>query len=147
MNGKQLILVVDDDHEILRMVNRLFELEGYDVITAADGKCAMALMKEREPDLIVLDIMMPELNGFQVLDLVRQHSDIPIIMLTARSEVTTLHNALALGADDYIKKPFHTRELLARVRAKLRRGGSGVSPPGASGSVAPGTAQITRKGE
>jgi len=133
MERKQRLLVVDDDQEVLRMVNRLFELEGYDVITAADGKSAMALLEEHEPDLIVLDIMMPELNGFQVLDLVRQSSDVPIIMLTARSEVTTLHNALALGADDYVKKPFHTRELLARVRAKLRRGGSGVSPPVASG--------------
>ena len=133
MERKQRLLVVDDDQEVLRMVNRLFELEGYDVVTAADGKSAMALLEEHEPDLIVLDIMMPELNGFQVLDLVRQSSDIPIIMLTARSEVTTLHNALALGADDYVKKPFHTRELLARVRAKLRRGGSDVSPPVASG--------------
>ena len=133
MNGNQLILVVDDDQEVLRMVNRLFQLEGYDVVSAADGKSAMALLEEHEPDLIVLDIMMPELNGFQVLDLVRQSSDVPIIMLTARSEVTTLHNALALGADDYVKKPFHTRELLARVRAKLRRGGSGVSSPVASG--------------
>ena len=139
MNGNQLILVVDDDHEILKMVNRLFELEGYDVITAADGKSAMALIKEREPDLIILDIMMPELNGFQVLDLVRQYSDTPIIMLTARSEMTTLHNALALGADDYIKKPFHTRELLARVRAKLRRAGPGTAHLVSSGSVAPGT--------
>ena len=147
MNGNQLILVVDDDQEILRMVNRLFELEGYDVVTAADGKCAMALIKEREPDLIILDIMMPELNGFQVLDLVRQHSDTPIIMLTARSEMTTLHNALALGADDYIKKPFHTRELLARVRAKLRRAGSGTTHLVSSGSVAPEAPWIAGKGE
>ena len=132
MERKQRLLVVDDDQEVLRMVNRLFELEGYDVVTAADGKSAIELLEEREPDLIILDIMMPGLNGFQVLDLVRQCSDVPIIMLTARSEVTTLHNALALGADDYVKKPFHTRELLARVRSKLRRGGSGVSPPVAS---------------
>ena len=121
MKTKQLILVADDDQEMLRMLNCILELEGYDVATAADGRQALALLEEYEPDLVLLDIIMPGLNGFQVLDLIRQRSNIPVIMLTARCEVTSLRDALALGADDYVRKPFRTRELLARIRAKLRR--------------------------
>jgi len=121
MKTKQLILVVDDDQEMMRMLNCILELEGYDVATAADGRQALALLEEYEPDLVLLDIIMPGLDGFQVLDFIRQRSDIPIIMLTARCEVTSLRDALALGADDYVRKPFRTRELLARIRAKLRR--------------------------
>ena len=115
------IMVVDDDQEILRMLGRTLELEGYDVTTAADGRSALTLLEKHEPDLVILDIIMPELDGFQVLNLIRQHSDVPVIMLTARCEVTSLQEALALGADDYVRKPFRTRELLARIRAKLRR--------------------------
>ena len=121
MKRNQLILVVDDDQEILKMLNSILKLEGYDVALAADGKSAMALLEEHKPDLVILDIVMPELDGFQVLDLIRQRSDVPVIMLTARYEVTTLRDALVLGADDYVRKPFRTRVLLARIRAKLRR--------------------------
>jgi len=115
------IMVVDDDQEMLRILKRTLELEGYDVAIAADGSSALALLEEWKPDLVILDIIMPGMDGFQVLDLIRQRSSIPVIMLTARREVTTLHDALALGADDYVRKPFATRELVARVRAKLRR--------------------------
>ena len=121
MKRNQLILVVDDDQEILKMLNSILKLEGYDVALAADGKSAMALLEKHEPDLVILDIVMPELDGFQVLDLIRRCSDVPVIMLTARYEVTTLRDALVLGADDYVRKPFRTRVLLARIRAKLRR--------------------------
>jgi len=121
MKGNQLILVVDDDKEMLRMLNVILELEGYDVITAADGRSAMTLFEEYGPDLVILDVVMPELDGFQVLGLMRQRSDVPVIMLTARCEVTTLRDALVLGADDYVKKPFRTQVLVARIRAKLRR--------------------------
>ena len=121
MKRHQLILVVDDDQEMLRMLNRALELEGYGVAIAADGRAALILMEEQEPDLVILDIVMPELDGFQVLDLIRQRCNVPVIMLTARCEVTTLRDALVRGADDYVRKPFRTRELLARVQAKLRR--------------------------
>jgi len=121
------IIVVDDDQEILRMLSRILELAGYNVAIAADGRSALALLKEHEPDLVILDIMMPEPDGFQTLHFIRQHSSVPIIMLTARREVTTLRDALTLGADDYVRKPFSTRELVARVGAKLRRAGTGAT--------------------
>lgn len=120
------IMVVDDDQDMLRILSRTLELEGFNVGVAANGSSALALLEERRPDLVVLDIMMPELDGFQVLDLIRQRYSIPVIMLTARCEVTSLQKALALGADDYVTKPFNVRILLARVRAKMRRAGSGV---------------------
>ena len=121
MKKKTHIMVVDDNHEILRIVGRVLELEGYDVSTAPDGNSALALLGECKPDLIILDIIMPGLDGFQVIDHVRQRSDVPIIMLTAMHEVTLLQKALVLGADDYIRKTFDTRVLVARIRAKLRR--------------------------
>ena len=126
MKSRPCIMVVDDQQEMLNMLTRIFELEGYDVAVADDGRTALALLDERRPDLVVLDIIMPELDGFQVLDLIRQRSDIPIIMLTAKSEVTSVHRALALGADDYVRKPFSAREVVARVKAKLRHATSAV---------------------
>lgn len=121
MKRRELILVVDDDVEILRILTRSLELEGYDVTTAADGRSALATLDDSKPDLVILDIVMPELDGFQVLDLMRQRSNVPVIMLTAKSEVDSMRDAMALGADDYVRKPFHIRVLVARVRAKLRR--------------------------
>lgn len=129
MKKRPYIMVVDDEQAILRMLNRTLEPEGYGVVLADNGSSALALLEEHTPDLVILDIMMPGLNGFQVLDLIRQRSNVPIIMLTGRCEVTTLRDALALGADDYVRKPFGTRELLARIRAKLRRTGPEVTMP------------------
>ncbi len=126
MKKRPYIMVVDDDQEVLKMLSCILELEGYRVATTTDGRAALALLEEQRPDLVILDIMMPEPDGFQVLDLIRQRCDFPVIMLTGRREVTTLREALALGADDYVRKPFHTRELLARIKAKLRRAGSAV---------------------
>ena len=120
MKKQELILVVDDDREMLKMLNRTLELEGYGVALADDGRSALTMLEEREPDLVLLDIVMPEMDGFKVLGLIRQRYTMPVIMLTGRCEVTALRDALVLGADDYVKKPFSTRELLARVRAKLR---------------------------
>ena len=129
MKKRSCIMVVDDEQAILRLLNRTLEPEGYGVIAADNGSSALDLLEEHTPDLVILDIMMPGLNGFQVLDLIRQRSSVPVIMLTAKREVNTARDALALGADDYVRKPFHTQELLARIRAKLRRAGSEVTMP------------------
>jgi len=111
------IMVVDDNQDMLKIINRTLELEGYTVITASDGRAALALLEEHSPDLIILDIMMPETDGFQVLELLRERSNVPVIMLTARREPLLVQKALLLGADDYIKKPFRPLVLVARVRA------------------------------
>ncbi len=121
MKKRPFIMVVDDEPVILTLLNRTLEPEGYGVITADNGRTALNLLEEHGPDLVILDIMMPGINGFQVLDLIRQRSNVPVIMLTGRTEVATLRDALVLGADDYVRKPFHTQELRARIRAKLRR--------------------------
>jgi len=121
------IMAVDDEQAILSLLNRTLEPEGYHVILADNGRAALALLEEHKPDLIILDIMMPGLDGFQVLGLIRQRSNIPVIMLTARREVASLNEALGLGADDYVRKPFGRGELLARIRAKLRRAGPEVT--------------------
>jgi len=117
------ILVVDDDQNLLRMVSRTLEMEGFQVLTAGDGESALALLEKDKPDLVLLDIMMPGLDGFEVLKRIRQRSSVPVIMLTAKNEVTTVRDTIGLGADDYIRKPFSIVELLARIRCKLRRAG------------------------
>ena len=129
MRNRPVIMAVDDEREILRLLNRTLKPEGYDVVTSVDGISALVLLQQRKPDLVILDIMMPGLDGFQVLDFIRKRSSVPIIMLTGRGEVATLHDALVLGADDYVRKPFYPRELVARIRAKLRRAETGGTPP------------------
>jgi len=121
MKSRQSVMMIDDEPEMLQLLARTFEMEGYETILAADGVSAMALLRDCKPDLIILDIMMPEPDGYIVLKRIRQSYDIPVIMLTAKREATSLEKALALGADDYVKKPFRPLELMARVRAKLRR--------------------------
>ncbi len=121
MKDQQRIMVVDDDQEMLKLLNRTLELEGFNTIVVDDGDSALTLLDKIDPDLVILDIAMPGLDGLQTLALIREHSNVPVIRLTAMSEVTTLQRALALGADDYIKKPLSTRSLVARIRAKLRR--------------------------
>lgn len=121
MEKRQLILAVDDEEPILKLLRANLSKEGYDVATAADGKSALALVEKQRPDLVLLDIMMPGLDGLQVLQLMRQRSNIPVIMLTARQEVTVLDDVITLGADDYVRKPFSIPELKARIKAKLRR--------------------------
>ena len=121
MTERPCIMIADDDIEIRRMVSRALELEGFEVAIASDGKSALTLLKKSNPVLAILDIMMPGLTGFEVVESIRQTSQIPVIMLTARSEVASLKKALSLGADDYVTKPFNIQILIARVRAKLRR--------------------------
>ncbi|HJX12790.1 MAG TPA: response regulator transcription factor [Dehalococcoidales bacterium] len=115
------ILVVDDDPEIVSFVRRGLAYEGYTVDTAADGREALAKARDVAPDLVVLDIMMPGTDGFEVARRLREGSDIPIIMLTAKGTVADKVTGLDSGADDYLVKPFAFDELLARVRALLRR--------------------------
>ncbi len=123
---KASILIVDDEETIRSLVKRIMQDAGYDVITAANGEEALSILsqqKEPNPDLVILDIMMPGISGLEVLDIMRKRFDIPVIMLTAKQEVTMARDALVLGADDYVRKPFRPGELLARVKAKLRRAG------------------------
>jgi DNA-binding response OmpR family regulator len=129
MKKHMSIMVVDDEEAILQLLERTLEQEGYDVVLASDGSSALRLVERHSLHLVILDIMMPGLNGFQVLRLMRQRSNIPVMMLTARQEAETARDALNLGADDYIRKPFHTRELLARIRAKLRRAEPEITVP------------------
>ena len=120
MEKNPLILVIDDEELILKLLNVDLTAEGYDVITASDGLSALALLEKHTPDLVILDIMMPGFDGIQTLRQLRKRSNVPVIMLTARSEVSVLRDSLALGADDYITKPFSMQVLAAHIRAKLR---------------------------
>jgi DNA-binding response OmpR family regulator len=116
-----LILVVDDEHLYRHLLQVNLEKEGYDVITANDGEEALDLTSNRHPDLVILDIMMPKLDGLSTCERIRQFSNVPIIILTARGEEQDRVKGLNLGADDYVVKPFSATELIARVRAVLRR--------------------------
>ncbi len=120
MAGKR-ILVVDDDVKTTELVKLYLKRDGYRVLTAYDGVEAIHLAKESHPDLVVLDLMLPGLDGFEVFRVLRSDSDVPIIMLTARTTEQDRLAGLDLGADDYVIKPFSPKELAARVRAVLRR--------------------------
>ena len=120
MVGKR-VLVVDDDVKTVELVKLYLDRDGYRVLTAYDGVEALRLAREGHPDLIVLDLMLPGIDGLQVCRSLRQESDVPIIMLTAKTTDQDKLTGLGLGADDYVTKPFSPRELAARVRAVLRR--------------------------
>ena len=115
------ILVVDDEHNIVELVRLYLETEGYKVVVASDGEQALAQYERSSPDLVVLDLMLPKMNGFEVCRELRRRGDVPILMLTARSEDVDAIVGLELGADDYVTKPFNPRALVARVKAILRR--------------------------
>ena len=125
----ELILVVDDEPKIVRLAQDYLERGGFRVQAVGDGKSALVAARQSRPDLIVLDLNLPELDGLDVCRALRRESDVPIIMLTARVEETDRLIGLELGADDYIVKPFSPRELVARVRVVLRRVQSGVVQP------------------
>ncbi len=120
-NHKEKILVVDDEASIRRILETRLSMIGYIVVTAADGDEALAVYKKELPNLIILDIMMPKLDGYGVCQEIRKDSDIPIIMLTALGDVADRITGLELGADDYVVKPFSPKELEARIKAILRR--------------------------
>ncbi|MBI2976370.1 MAG: response regulator transcription factor [Chloroflexi bacterium] len=115
------ILVVDDEPRMIRFIRMNLELEGYTVFEADDGVRALQQVRDTLPDLVILDVMMPELDGFETLRALREFSSVPVIMLTARAEEDDRVRGLELGADDYVTKPFSPRELVSRVRAVLRR--------------------------
>jgi two-component system, OmpR family, alkaline phosphatase synthesis response regulator PhoP len=126
----ETILVVDDEPKIVKLARDYLEKSGFRIVTAADGTTALAQARHERPDLIVLDLNLPGMDGLDVCRALRRTSDVPIIMLTARADEADRLIGLELGADDYIVKPFSPRELVARVRAVLRRVRGGVQPPG-----------------
>lgn len=121
------VLVVDDEPTIVNTVQAYLEREGFTVYTATDGVAALKAARAFRPDLIVLDIMLPELDGIEVLRRLRQESDVYVLMLTAKADETDKIVGLGVGADDYLTKPFSPRELVARVKAILRRGRSAAA--------------------
>lgn len=118
------VLIVDDDQNICELLRLYIEKEGFDTKIANDGKAALEAFESYNPDLIMLDIMLPELDGWQVCREIRKKSQCPIIMLTAKSEVFDKVLGLELGADDYVVKPFEAKEIVARIKAVLRRSGT-----------------------
>lgn len=125
---KTLVLVVDDDVRMLRMMKRILELEGFQVLIANNGDSALKTFDKETPDLVLLDIMMPDMDGYAVCQRIREFSQVPIIMVTARGDDKEKVEGLDIGADDYVTKPFSASELAARVRAVLRRIGSQDRP-------------------
>ena len=120
-NGKEIILVVDDEASIRRILETRLTMIGYQVVTAADGEEALEAFRRQPADLVVLDVMMPKLDGYGVCQELRKESDVPIVMLTALGDVADRITGLELGADDYVVKPFSPKELEARIRCVLRR--------------------------
>ena len=140
---KTTILAADDDPQLLRLMTRNLEFEGYEVLSASDGQQALAEIESHVPDLVLLDVMMPKMDGFTVCHRVREFSSVPIIIVTARGQDQDKVRGLDLGADDYLTKPFSVDELLARVRAVLRRsqitsreGAQGLQAAAISGDLA-----------
>jgi two-component system KDP operon response regulator KdpE len=127
-NERRRILVVDDEERMVRFIRMNLEHDGYQVMEALNGKQAIDKLRDT-PDLVLLDVMMPDIDGFEVLETVRQVSTVPVIMLTAKGEEDDRVRGLELGADDYVTKPFSPRELVSRVKAVLRR------TEGATGSM------------
>ena len=124
-----LILVVDDEAKVARLARDYLEKNGFRVLTASDGQSALALARREKPDLLILDLMLPVIDGREVCRILRRESDVPIIMLTALSEEIDQVTGLEIGADDYITKPFSPRAMIARVRALLRRTRGDIKAP------------------
>jgi len=123
---KQRILVIDDDERLNALLKDFFQGYGFETITATHPDQGLKLLRQKEPDLVILDIMLPGMNGFEVCKLIRKGSDVPIIMLTAKGDLMDKVVGLELGADDYIPKPFEPREIVARIQSVLRRSRTSV---------------------
>jgi DNA-binding response OmpR family regulator len=131
MNSRTCVLVVDDDPDIRALLRRLLERVGYEVVLAPDGRSGLRALYETGPDLVILDVAMPELDGWGVLERIRELTDIPVLMLTARANELDKVRGLRGGADDYVTKPFGRQELLARAAALLRRRAGHLDVPDA----------------
>jgi two-component system KDP operon response regulator KdpE len=127
--GPRLVLVVDDEPRMIRFIRMNLELEGYHVVEAGNGIEALDQVRKHMPDLVVMDIMMPKMDGFETLQLLREISTVPVILLTVKGEEEDRIRGLELGADDYVTKPFSPRELVSRVNAVLRRADWPSPPP------------------
>ena len=146
---KQTILIAEDEADIRNILRLYLESEDYTVLEAADGESAVAMVRSHTPDLVILDIMMPKLDGFAVVRAVRQHSDIPVLILSARNQDNDKILGLNLGADDYIAKPFNALEIVARVKAHLRRSDRSRSMVYSAGGLTLNTetCTVTKDGE
>lgn len=140
-----LILVVDDEENIRELCRIYLAREGYRVASAADGEQALRMIKDHQPALVILDLMLPGLDGFEVCRRTRQFSDVPILMLTARDDDIDKIVGLEVGADDYLTKPFNPREMIARVKAILRRTGERARKDGAPIQVGDVTLDASRR--
>jgi len=125
----QRVLIIEDEKEMAGGLKDILEFEGYEVVTAATGKEGLAALSRRDPDCIILDLMLPDLNGYEVCEQIRQKMNTPILMLTARAQDHDKIRGFKVGADDYLTKPFSVGELLARVMALLRRGARYAQEP------------------
>ena len=143
------IVVVDDEPMVREVVSKYLEAAGYEVVTVGDGKEAARLLKNDVPDLVVLDVMLPGMDGLAVLQEIRRISDVPVILLTARGDEVDRIAGLEIGADDYVVKPFSPRELVARVKVVLRRSASAGGDPLEHGDlhIDPRTRSVTVAGE
>lgn len=128
MSEQRTIVIADDDQSLRELIRYSLEHEGYQVIQAANGTQCMSLVREQRPDLVVLDIVMPQMDGLEVCQHIRGFSQVPVLMLTARMQSEDVITGLNQGADDYLVKPFNMDELLARIRALLRRVPSTAQP-------------------
>ena len=146
---KQTILIAEDEADIRNILRLYLESENYEVLEAADGESAVAAVRNGSPDLVILDIMMPKLDGFAVVRAIRQQSDIPVLILSARNQDNDKILGLNLGADDYIAKPFNALEIVARVKAHLRRSDRSRTAVYSAGGLTlnPETCTVTKDGE
>ncbi len=143
--AEKTILVSDDDPHIRRLIAELLSSEGYKVLLAEDGEAALEMCREEHPDLVILDIIMPKMDGMEVCRRLRDETAAPIVFLTAKDDITDLVSGLAIGGDDYITKPFKGAELIARVKAALRRADMVRDPTEQEEYVSVGGLEIDRK--
>ena len=118
---RERILVMNSNQDMLMLLNRTLELEGYDTIIVVDYDEAVDMLEKLDPDMVIMDTYMPDIDCLKMLDIIRQRSNIPVIVITADNELETLRTVFAHGADDFIRKPFGIKPLIARIKAKLRR--------------------------
>src|SRR4030043_2430745 len=118
---RECLLVRDNNQDMLIVLNRTLELEGFDTVVVADYDEAVSLLEKLDPDLVIMDTYLPDVISLRTLDIMRERSDVPIVVITSDNEVETLRTVFAHGADDYIRKPFAIRPFIARIKAKLRR--------------------------